>query len=523
MSKKAWSERKPSLLNGPGRSEAERRSRTARSALGTIANIVSSGARSATGPKNNIRDRAGSSSGSRRLGVHKRRVQLTTEQQAEARVRRFAMQSTAARVLPGERVAHCLRRRVPVAKSVDVQYVQETHSAHYRGLQTCSSVWHCPMCAALISEKRRDELSELVKAHVKAGGSVYMTTYTIKHSRYDDLAALLSRFLAARRRMRQGRQGVALRKDFQVIGTVSVLEVTWSEVNGWHPHVHELVFSSRAEMDVTGYGATARAAWERAAAAEGLSMNDHGFEIQRTYGAVADYIAKYGREPAIENVWGVEAEMTKGHIKQGRGTEEHYTPFALLAAIHDGEEGSELLAGKFAEYARVFKGRKQLTYSPGLKARYQVEEKTDEDLMAEHEHEAMTLVELQDEQWSGVLANDARAEVLEEARTGRPGRVLSLLTGLGIATYREQYERFVGWRVSSPSGAATVERVTWCPILNRWRCSVKLDQAGDDGATWRAFDLDDLQVTLAPDCSAGPCSLESDPGDHFVRRGPERG
>jgi hypothetical protein len=122
-------------------------------------------------------------------------------------------------------VARCLRRPVPVSKSVDVQYVPETSSAHYCGLQLCSSVWHCPNCAVLISEKRRAELAGLIQKHT-AGYSVYMTTYTIQHDRFDDLADLLARFLAARRRMRQGRRGMALREDFQVIGTVSVLEVT---------------------------------------------------------------------------------------------------------------------------------------------------------------------------------------------------------------------------------------------------------------------------------------------------------
>ena len=460
------------------------------SCLGTIAKTVSTGSRSAAGRSNSFCNRA---SKSRRV-EHKQRKVQTPEQMAASRVRRFSLQSTAAHLLPSERVARCLRRPSPVAASVDVQYVPDTHSSHYKGLQLCSSVWHCPICSATISEKRRDELAAFNNKHLAAGGSIYMTTYTIQHDRFDDLAGMLARFLEARRKMRSGRRGVALRKDFGVIGTVSVLEVTWSEENGWHPHVHELVYCENSEMDVDSYEATARAAWKDAAAAFGLGMNAHGFEVQRTYGAVADYIAKYGRESAVDSPWGVEAEMTKGHIKQGRGSE-HYTPFALLAAVHDGRED---LAPKFYEYAQVFKGRKQLNFSPGLKARYQEEEKTDEELMQEHEHEACTLVQLTEDQWSGVLGNDVRGELLEEGRTGSPGRVLAYLEDLGIATYSEQYERFVGWRVQSPAGPGMVQRVTRCPILDRWRCSVILDAPGADGVTWKAFDLVELQVLMAP-------------------------
>jgi hypothetical protein len=452
-------------------------------ALGTIAKTVSTQRGGGSNAANSFCNRT-------RVPRRARR-KTTPEDLSAARVRRFALQNTAARILPGERVCKCLRRPVPVAKSVDVQYVPETSSAHYAGLQLCSSVWHCPNCAALISEKRRDELARLIKKHTEAGYSVYMTTYTISHSKHHDLAALLSNFLGARRKMRQGRRGQALRRDFQVIGTVSVLEVTWSAENGWHPHVHELVFCGLPEMDMEGYERAARSAWEDAAASFGLEMNRHGFDLARTFGAVADYIAKFGREPATETPWGTEAEMVKGHLKQGR-TSEHYTPFALLAAIND--EGRSDLEPIFHEYGVNFKGRKQLTYSPGLKAMYAEEEKDDEELMQEHEHEAVTLLELEHEQWHVVVGNDIRGELLEEARSGQPGRVITYLEDFGVQLRVDQVKRFEGWYMLTPAGPGRVTLVTMCPILKRWRCGVQLDQPGEDGMTWRGFDLVDLKV-----------------------------
>ncbi len=353
----------------------------------------------------------------------------TPEEESAARVRRFALQNEAARLLPNEKVSRCLRKIAPMSGGVHVQYSPSCHSAHYVGLQVCSSVWHCPICAAKISERRRVELERIIKKHCAMGGSVYMTTYTIRHQRYDDLQVLLAHFLEARRKMRQGRNGQRLREHFQIFGTVSVLEVTWSQENGWHPHIHELVFCTASQLAMDDYEAEARQAWKRAAEREGLEMNEHGFKLDRTYGAVADYIAKFGREPAKGSTpWGVEAEMVKGHLKQAR-TSEHYSPFALLAAIADGVEELKPI---FAEYARCFKGRKQLTYSPGLKNFYNEEEKTDEELATETQEDAVTLVVLPPEQWAGVLGNDIRGELLEVARTGNVDRIVEFLEGFGI-------------------------------------------------------------------------------------------
>jgi hypothetical protein len=412
--------------------------------LGTYARTVSTGS---TGCSANSSECAGTSTGGKHKCVCKSTKLKQTalpkvpkltptkegleEMKADVVKQRYALQSVAAKVLPGEKRLHeCMRCRVPVASHVIVQFVVSTGTAHYAGLIQCGSVWLCPVCAAKVTEKRRKQLRHIVKRHIKWGGSVYMVTYTIQHDRYDNLEVLLNQFLKARRSMKAGRNGQSLRDDFGVFGTISVLEVTWSELNGWHVHVHELVFCTLPRMDEDGYEAKAKAAWKHAAAKQGLSMNEHGFRLDRTYGAVGDYIAKFGYEPARgADTWGVESEMTKGHMKKGRG-EEHLTPFGILAAI---EAGREDLKPVFAEYARSFKGHKQLNPSPGLYAFYGEEEKTDAELAEEHEEEnVVDLVLLDDEQWAAVVGNDIRAELLVVARTGNADLVLRFLAGFGI-------------------------------------------------------------------------------------------
>lgn len=343
---------------------------------------------------------------------------------ATSRVMRWKLHRTAQELLPHERVAFCMRQ----AQSgiINVMYSPERQSAHYQGLMACGSVWVCPICAVKISEHRRVEVEQAIERCIANGGSVYLATYTISHKRYDSLSTLLHAFLTARRKMRQGRAAQELRERFGIQGTISVREVTWSKLNGWHPHCHELVFCS-AEMDVDAYDAAVRGLWQRSVEREGLSVNEHGFSVSRTYGAVADYVAKFGREP-IRSPWGAATEITKGHMKFGH-TEEHLTPFALLWLI---SQGCDELKPIFRAYAEQFKGKRQLVWSAGLRATLlgSTVEETDEELAQAQATEAVVLGQLTSEQWKAVLLHEAEGSLLEVARNGDWQQVVAFVKSI---------------------------------------------------------------------------------------------
>ena len=69
------------------------------------------------------------------------------------RLARFALQNQSAKLLPHERVKSCLRCRIDSAIPVGVKYNTKRQQAHYSNLQRCGSVWHCPVCASIITEK----------------------------------------------------------------------------------------------------------------------------------------------------------------------------------------------------------------------------------------------------------------------------------------------------------------------------------------------------------------------------------
>jgi hypothetical protein len=62
-----------------------------------------------------------------------------------------------------------------------------SRTAGYSGLASCGSVWACPQCAAKIATRRADDLSKVMRAVDKAGGSAFLLTLTMRHSRGDRL------------------------------------------------------------------------------------------------------------------------------------------------------------------------------------------------------------------------------------------------------------------------------------------------------------------------------------------------
>jgi hypothetical protein len=107
---------------------------------------------------------------------------LTGEKAGEAkehRLLKWALQAEARAILPNERVAQCLRQINPLAAGVEVLHSPEHQVAHYKSLIVCGSVWMCPLCAAKISERRRDELERAITRHIELQGAVFMATYTV--------------------------------------------------------------------------------------------------------------------------------------------------------------------------------------------------------------------------------------------------------------------------------------------------------------------------------------------------------
>ena len=230
-------------------------------------------------------------------------------------------------------------------------------------MQTCGSVWSCPSCSSKISERRRLEISQAVDAWIKSGGEVLLVTLTFPHSRDDKLKDLLLKQSEASKKFK-GRSAYSkhLRSLYGIKGTIRSLETTHSEANGWHPHLHELWFVNRG-FSIVNLRRYVYSAWADACMDSGLERPSmaNGVDI-RSGDFAASYVAK----------WGLDYEIAKAHIKKGKAKTSK-TPFQFLDEY---AQGNRIAGALFREYAEAFKGKRQLFWSRGLKAFFNIEQKS---------------------------------------------------------------------------------------------------------------------------------------------------
>lgn len=347
---------------------------------------------------------------------------------ATARALRYVLQHVAADLLPNERVAKCLRWRQSRDASVSVWRSVEHRKAHFKGLQVCGSLWSCPVCAAKISERRRAELVAAITTHTSAGGGVMLLTLTNSHDRKDDLAELLEGQAAALKRFRGDRASMRLFDAMGVVGMIRSVEVTHGDANGWHPHYHFLVFTARplGRTSTAKYRTLLAGHWIECCRASGLKLPSMSRGVDLRGG---EHAAKYASK------WGLEDEMVKSHIKTGR--EGRRTPWDLLKDAARGGEGCEYAGRLFREYAQVFKGKRQLVWSKGLKAALGVEEISDEEIAVAAEDDAEHVLTLSHDDWLRVCRHMLRWKVLDLAEEGGAPAVLGLLHDLALTDVAE--------------------------------------------------------------------------------------
>ena len=158
-------------------------------------------------------------------------------------VYKWELQTYIREILPlKNRVHTCLRYPISKHNDVNINRHLETDTLFYTGLMVCGQVWTCPICAAKIQRYRAKEVEKAIERHKASGGSVYMLTLTVPHTKEDDLADLLARFLEAYRFFTAGKGYKNFKVDFDLLGSIKALETTQSFRSGWHVHVHILLF-----------------------------------------------------------------------------------------------------------------------------------------------------------------------------------------------------------------------------------------------------------------------------------------
>lgn len=285
-------------------------------------------------------------------------------------VSRGELKSGARRLLEGIRrwslSATCKCRRARTSKHGNVDVLVDQHGAvRLSGVQTCKSIWACPCCSTQIRAKRAQVISEVVsKMANEPGTKGWFVTLTLRHSKKARLKQLLGAIRDAFRLSSQGRGN--WKKQLGVKHYVRVLEVTWSESNGWHPHYHCIIWTGTDESKETVQKVLTdrwlhclKASGADATAARGIDVQ----EVGKGSGC-AEYISKMGLELSSEG-----KESRSGGLTQ-------WAIARMAARCGSCKNGPVKL---WREFITATRGVRQMGASVGLLSKQQLETDGDGD------------------------------------------------------------------------------------------------------------------------------------------------
>ena len=305
--------------------------------------------------------------------------------------------------------------------------------ASFYGQFSCGSVWQCPVCAAKIAVRRRDQLMLAMETAKALGFNVYFITFTVRHGIGDDLKDILKKMQKSFAGITGGRWAAEIKEKIGRVGYIKVLEVTYGE-NGWHPHFHVLLFVNKQQTAKQIEDIYAPK-WIDICVKNGLPvpLRQYACTIQNGTKA-AEYVVKFGMVNEIvaghqKRGWGAVNEMVSGHQKRGR--QSGRTPWELL---DDSSKGDAQASYLFLQYADAFFNKHQLVWSDGLKVLLNVDDMSDQQIVdAPDEEPVRELMVLDDLQIEALVYYKLWQKVLRVAED-MPNDLQSF-----IAMYTDKY------------------------------------------------------------------------------------
>lgn len=335
------------------------------------------------------------------------------------------------------RICGCHTFRVP-GSDVSLRINKTDKTVFYSGLQTCGSVWACPVCARKITQGRADEIRQAIDIfkNRKPGGFVGMLTLTIPHDKGQSFETVRDRLQKGLRDMKRAKS--RRRRtwgDLGVFHTITGIEPVYAERNGWHIHYHILVFFESAP-DLADIKGVIVDEWIRYAG-QGLSekkkadMADHAVDLVPVK-SWNDYLTKLSQQKAsdseialcrqaFKNSWQINHEIALAHVKKGRtGSLSPFDMLRLIASLSpfdpDYKRVRDHYEKLFYEYAQAQKGRRYVYFSKGFKEWLGLADKDDSEILTEQEAKEMKESEhvatIPAAEWQEILSQGWRGQLL---------------------------------------------------------------------------------------------------------------
>uniref|UniRef100_UPI0037CAF668 hypothetical protein n=1 Tax=Ornithinimicrobium sufpigmenti TaxID=2508882 RepID=UPI0037CAF668 len=235
-----------------------------------------------------------------------------------------------------------------------------TERAGWGGVQTCGSVWACAICSAKIAHLRQQEIASALTAwrSIPGAGDVALLTLTMRHRKGQKLATLWGALSDAWNHVTRGRAwgvdqlgaGILMqrvvksgKRKGQTVTDVKVpwikaTEVTVSYDNGWHVHLHVVIFL-REGVTTSAQTALFGGIWRRwrdglvAAGLDAPRAHLGGLDIRPVDLASGDVLSEY----FTKAVYSASAEVARGDLKSGRRGGR--TPMQVLRDLVEGDRG----------------------------------------------------------------------------------------------------------------------------------------------------------------------------------------
>jgi len=273
-------------------------------------------------------------------------------------------------LMPRERLALCGVALRYGASGVVVRRLPDGRAA-YSGLYRCGDFWRCPSCRVTLGIRRARQIETALRAHVGAGGSVLLATYTVPHDRDESLPVVLARLAGTWRRYAKSALRDVLGRHY--VGAVRALEVTHG-ASGWHPHYHALVFIAPGLPYLTPVAVALAERWSQVAGAEWRA------DVRQV---ARDGVAAVARYLTTDGISGASYEVASpaAKVPAGRSYVQILWDYARYRSSAD--------AALIYEYAAALHGVHHLTVSPRLRRLYDFvdpasgwDEIADEDVLA---------------------------------------------------------------------------------------------------------------------------------------------
>jgi hypothetical protein len=261
------------------------------------------------------------------------------------------------------RVRSCHKNRAYGQDAITIKLSgNDVHNpnASYGGLQTCESIWACPVCAARIAVEKGQDILKALEWAKRENLAPVMVALTARHHAGMQLSWFKDLFKGSWEMFSSGRRWKHFKKKFGIKHYIVNREVTRGDA-GWHYHMHLLLFLDFGELKAAAADslqAELEAYWIHCLETHGLEgLPEIALHVSAHGNVGQSYLTKIGIT-INEKDGKLEYEMTSSETKSGQSI------WDILRHSYYGDESASAL---YIEFIEAMQDTNFITFSHELR------------------------------------------------------------------------------------------------------------------------------------------------------------